>query len=367
MKAHTRKPEIFTGDRKKLEAFIRDCDIYVAANGNDFTMDELKTQFILSHIGGGEAEPWKEHYYNTVVTPVLGVFTWETPAALVANLRRNFAREDDVEESLRKLEAMKQGSKSAEEIVNEHRILMARAKLNDSTLAVRMFRRALNPSLAMKILTDPAKSNTLENQTTTTAAVPAIGNAPAVPATTTINAYGWYAKAIQYDQIYRDARSAQREDRGNKYSYNNDNRNRSLRQSAQRGNERVWRNNNNNNSKPAAYRDPNAMDIDFIDTTINAMSYEERGEFLKKGLCFNCKQQGHISRDCPKKNPNRSTSNTANAPRYSQNRPSSGYSKKPDTKEMAKYIRAMNKEEQNELFDEVEKDENLCDKGKDFS
>ena len=124
-------------------------------------------------------------------------------AVLAANLRQNFAREDDVEESLRKLEAMKQGSKTAEEVVNEHRILMARAKLNDSTLAVRMFRRALNPSLAMKILTDPAKSNTLENQTTTTAAVPAVGNTPAVPATTTVNAYGWYAKAIQYDQIYR--------------------------------------------------------------------------------------------------------------------------------------------------------------------
>ena len=362
MKAHTRKPEIFSGDRKKLEGFIRDCNIYVAANANDFTTDDLKTQFILSHIGGGEAEPWKEHYYNTVVTPVPGTFTWETPTVLVENLRQNFAREDDVEESLRKLEAMKQGSKTAEEVVNEHRILMARAKLNDSTLAVRMFRRALNPSLAMKILTDPARSNTLENQMTTTAAIPAIGNAPAVPATTTIIAYGWYAKAIQYDQIYREARAAQREDSTGNF------RSRDFRQAVQKGNERAWRNNSNNsNSKSASYKDPNAMDIDLIDTAISAMSYEERGEFLKKGLCFNCKQQGHISRDCPKKNPSRSTSNAVNALRYNQNRPSSGYSKKPDAKELAKYIRAMNKEEQNELFDEVEKNDNLSDKGKDFS
>jgi hypothetical protein len=146
MKAHTRKPEIFAGDRKKLEGFIRDCDIYVAANTADFTTNNLKTQFILSHIRGGEAESWKEHYYNTVVTPIPGTFTWEAPADLIANLRQNFAREDDVEESLRKLEAMKQGSKTAEEVVNEHRILMARAKLNDSTLQYECSR--LNPSLA---------------------------------------------------------------------------------------------------------------------------------------------------------------------------------------------------------------------------
>ena len=43
------------------------------------------------------------------------------------------------------------------------------------------------------------------------------------------------------------------------------------------------------------------MDIDIVTTAINAMSYEERGEFLRKGLCFYCKQPGHISRNCPEK------------------------------------------------------------------
>jgi hypothetical protein len=139
-KSHTRKPDVFTGDRKKLEAFIRDCEIYIAANENDFVTESAKTQFILSHIIGGEAETWKENYFNTVIAKNPGTPNWETPTKLVENLRMNFLREDDVEESLRKLETLKQGSKTAEEIVNEHRVLMARAKLSDSTLAVRMFR-----------------------------------------------------------------------------------------------------------------------------------------------------------------------------------------------------------------------------------
>jgi len=108
------------------------------------------------------------------------------------------------------------------------------------------------------------------------------------------------------------------------------------------------------------------MDIDIVTTTINAMTYKERGEYLKKGLCFNCKQPGHLSRDCPKKNFRRSTSNSVEPSRYIQNRSSTNYQKKPDAKEIAKYIRAMNKEEQDILFEEVKKDDELSTKGKDF-
>ena len=39
-------------------------------------------------------------------------------------------------------------------------------------------------------------------------------------------------------------------------------------------------------------KDPNAMDID-------AMTTEQREEAMKKGLCFGCRKQGHLGRDCP--------------------------------------------------------------------
>ena len=96
---------------------------------------------------------------------------------------------------------------------------MAQAKLTDSALAVWMFRRALNPSLAMKILTDTTKSNTLENDAMVTTGVAAniTTGAAMIPATTTINKYGWYAKAIQYDQIYQEAHATQQEDYGGNF------------------------------------------------------------------------------------------------------------------------------------------------------
>jgi len=353
-KSHTKRPEPFTGDRKKLEGFIRDCEIYVAANRADFTTDASKSQFILSYIGGGEAESWKEHYYNTVIHRTPGTLTWQDPEDLATNLRENFAREDDVEESLRKLESMRQGSRTAEEIVNEHRILMARAKIGDSALAVRMFRRALNPSLAMKILTDTTKCNTLENDVTVTAGVAANATtgAAAIPATTTINKHGWYAKAIQYDQIYREAHAAQREDYGGNF------RSRDLRQSVQKGKERSWR---NTTPAPTRYRDPNAMDVDAMELSVNAMSESKKSYLMKKGACFKCEVVGHMARDHDKYEASLKKPSTSFA------RPSSGFSpKKPDAKEIAKYIRAMNKTEQDALFEEIEGDENASDKAKDF-
>ena len=221
IKSHARKPVIFSGDRKVLEKFLRDCDIFIESNQKDFATPTSRVQFVLSYIDGGEADSWKEHYMNQIIQAD-GKFIWPSPDDLAKNLRQNFTREDEVEESLRRLETMKQGGRTAEEVVNKFRVLKARAKIDDSPLAVRMFRRVLNPSLAMKILTDPKKVNALENDRN---------------ADGTHRKYGWFAKAIQYDQIYRDARAAQQEDRRGSY---NDNKNKTFRQAVQKGNERSW-------------------------------------------------------------------------------------------------------------------------------
>ena len=41
-------------------------------------------------------------------------------------------------------------------------------------------------------------------------------------------------------------------------------------------------------------QDPNAMDIDVL-------MAEERSDLMRKGACFRCKAQGHLSRDHPNK------------------------------------------------------------------
>ena len=43
------------------------------------------------------------------------------------------------------------------------------------------------------------------------------------------------------------------------------------------------------------------MDVDVITKVYKAMTDEERAKLMKKGLCFRCRKEGHLSRDCPEK------------------------------------------------------------------
>ena len=129
------------------------------------------------------------------------------------------------------------------------------------------------------------------------------------------------------------------------------------------------------------------MDVDVITMALNAMSYEERGKYLKKGLCFNCGQPGHVSRNCPKPKKNTGYFNNQNFNQRNDNHTFTPRSnnqtftpknnnpfrntnpiKKPGPQEINKMIRALTIEERDEMFAIAEADEE--EKGpneKDFS
>ena len=53
----------------------------------------------------------------------------------------------------------------------------------------------------------------------------------------------------------------------------------------------------NTNTKRFSFkteRDPDAMDVD-------SLTLEERKNLMERGLCFNCRKTGHMSKDCPEK------------------------------------------------------------------
>ena len=117
------------------------------------------------------------------------------------------------------------------------------------------------------------------------------------------------------------------------------------------------------------------MDVDVITMALNAMSYKERGEYLKKGLCFNCKQPEHVSCNCPKpKNTGYSNNRTFNqqndnrtfalwsnnqmfTPRNNNPFRNTNVIKKPGPQEINKMIHTLTIEERDEMFAIAEADE----------
>jgi hypothetical protein len=103
----------------------------------------------------------------------------------------------------------------------------------------------------------------------------------------------WVQGAQHQQQIYLQVRSILGERPNQGKPPNNRNQNRSQEQ---------WRNafsrNSNNQQK-----DPNAMDTSADHIRAWQITTDKRQELMKAGKCFTCKQQGHLSHNCPQKVP----------------------------------------------------------------
>jgi hypothetical protein len=108
-------------------------------------------------------------------------------------------------------------------------------------------------------------------------------------------------------------------------------------------------------------RDPDAMDVDTME--INSLTKDEKDKYMRKGLCFYCKETGHVSRNCPKKkgwsqdNQRGGSSRQWNAPpaaRAAQiEEQPKNEEKEGDLKELTKCFKKLRKEEQNALFEDI--------------
>jgi len=345
-KSYLKKPEPFNGNRREVDNFIYACDLFFEGSSDkDFPTDKQKIIFILSYMSEGEALRWRKNYIETVVKQADGSYTWPTKAVFLTAFKATFLNEDEKEESIRKLDNITQGNRTAEEYVNEFRLTVSKAGLpTDNDMIIRTFWKGLNRALATRILYSDKKPDTLND---------------------TATKKGWYTIAIEFDRIHRDNVQALN-DRPDKPMGRQPNPpNNRFRQVYGRGYTAGPAYNQGNYQQPRY--DPNAMDIDVIMTAINAMNYEERGEFLKKGLCFKCGQPGHVARNCPNannrpKNPynnNRNDNRNSFTPR--SNNPfkwnDTNAPKKPGPHEINKYIRALNAEERDTLWDIAEEDD----------
>jgi Zinc knuckle len=73
------------------------------------------------------------------------------------------------------------------------------------------------------------------------------------------------------------------------------------------------------------------MDVDAINT--RSLSDEEKRRLMAEGRCFFCKQQGHMSRNCPKKPSHSSTVPTTPQPQCNTPPPLQAWTTRADDEE----------------------------------
>ena len=169
-------PPEFDGDRRKFKKFWQAVVLYLGVNRHIYNDDEAKIGFTLSYMNDKEAAQWREGWIaahtrgGTIWFPSFDDFSIE--------LGRVFSPSDVVRDAMHKLRGLKQGSRSAEELITEFTLLCGQAGIQRSgdTTLISLFQPALNKPLLEKIL-----------------------DSETIP--TTIR--GWHAKAIQLDNNYQ--------------------------------------------------------------------------------------------------------------------------------------------------------------------
>jgi len=114
-KSYLKKPEPFNGNRREVDNFIYTCDLFFEGSSDkDFPTDKQKIIFILSYMSKGEALRWRKNYIETVVKQADGSYTWPTKAVFLTAFKAAFLNKDEKEESIRKLDNITQGNRTAE-------------------------------------------------------------------------------------------------------------------------------------------------------------------------------------------------------------------------------------------------------------
>ncbi len=126
--------------------------MYTGLNGHIFNTNELKIGFTLSFLTEKEAAQWREAWVRRNQTA--GTITYPTWAVFEAELSAAFRPINQVGNAMHKLETLRQGGKTAEELNTEWDLLVGQAAIGTDSAAtlIKAYQKVLNRPLLEKIL-----------------------------------------------------------------------------------------------------------------------------------------------------------------------------------------------------------------------
>ena len=142
-------PEPFSGDRKMTDSFLRAVKLNIALQPRMYSTEEGKILYTLSWMRGGTAGAWAENLATVMLDPsVYNPYT--TFSEFLSAFENAFGEPDRAFSARTQLHNLRQASMSAEEYTAHFDAIAGRTGFNDQAL-IDAYQRGLNPRLLEKI------------------------------------------------------------------------------------------------------------------------------------------------------------------------------------------------------------------------
>ena len=113
------KPTPFDGNRKKVEAFGQECNVYLAMNKDIYMTDEAKIAFMLSFMTEKEVLKWKMNFMRSIIDPNSGEMKFPMHKKFLEQIVESFLPKNQTYDAIHQLALLKQGRQSAEEVITD--------------------------------------------------------------------------------------------------------------------------------------------------------------------------------------------------------------------------------------------------------
>ena len=239
IKKKLKTPTPFSGKREDLRKFLQEIKIYLLANGDAYPNDLDKVLFVLSYMSDGDANSWKEEFFDTAEQKAAqnsSPLSLGTYKELIDLIVKDFSPYDAPKDAIYEMKELKMGNTTIEEHVSKFKMLVTKSKLSKNDAVVEYFRETLPIPLQRNIMSLSTPPTDLDE---------------------------WYEWAVKLQNNFLRMKSAiaKTQNRGGNSTSN-------ANKKTDKGPRRFY--------FDQSQKDPNAMDVD-------SMTTEERTALMKRG------------------------------------------------------------------------------------